>query len=90
MFNNRVLCTGKQVKWDANAWYDWWTVAKKKKATKQALIQLAQDEKEYGAQSKAYVCLHDDDDQKEDAFDGLDYEDAHLEFDLEKSPKPHI
>ena len=60
---------------------------KKEVATKQVLLQLAKDEKEY-VLSKAYIGL-DEGDSTDVACDGfgLDYKDAHLVFDPEKSPK---
>ena len=69
----------KKFKLDGNAWYNWWA---------------AEDEKEYKATKKPSLKQHpkayktlDDDDLSDVEFDGLDYEDAHVAFDQEKSPK---
>ena len=67
---------------------------KNKVANKQSLLQIAKDEKEY-APSKARVGLVEEDStdvafySDEESFDALDYENAYLAFDPEKSPKFH-
>ena len=60
---------------------DW----KEENNNKIALRQLAKDEKEF-RRSKAIV-VEDEDDMSDVSLDGLSYEDAHLAFDREKSPK---
>lgn len=68
-----------------NVWLQWWTAEKKKKASKQALLQLAKDEKEYG---RTKACEPEDEEEYDDvSLDGLDYKVAHKAFDPEKSPK---
>ncbi|PWA81955.1 hypothetical protein CTI12_AA102350 [Artemisia annua] len=76
---------GQKEQWDVNAWLQWWTAERKKKATKKALLQVAKDEKEF-SRSKAVVA-EEEDDSSDVPFNGLSYEDAHLAFDREKSPK---
>ena len=67
---------------------------KKKVANKQSLLQIAKDEKEY-APSKARVGLVEEDSidvafySDKESFDALDYKNAYLAFDPEKSPKFH-
>ena len=85
MFNNGILCAGKEEQWDINVWLEWWTAERKKKAKKIALRQLAKDDKEFRS-SKA-VAVEDEDEMSDVSLDGLSYEDAHLSFDREKSPK---
>ena len=60
----------------------------------QSIKQHAEDEKEYKTTKKPSLKQHpkayktlDDDDLSDVEFDGLDYEDAHVAFDPEKSPK---
>jgi hypothetical protein len=56
------------------------------------LLQVAKDEKEC-APSKARICSVEQDStdvgffNEEESFDAIDYENAHLAFDPEKSPK---
>ncbi|PWA46056.1 hypothetical protein CTI12_AA512530 [Artemisia annua] len=78
-------CKGQEEQWDLNVWLQWWTAERKKKATKKTRIQLAKDEKEF-SRSKA-VIAEEEDESSDVPFDGLSYEDAHLAFDREKSPK---
>ena len=65
---------------------------KKRQRNKVCSKSLIKDEKEY-APSKGRVCLDEEDSaddtiySDEESFDGLDYENAHLAFDPEKSPK---
>ncbi|PWA95456.1 hypothetical protein CTI12_AA050630 [Artemisia annua] len=48
-------------------------------------VNVAKDEKEF-SRSEAVVA-EEEDDSSDVPFDGLSYEDAHLAFDREKSPK---
>lgn len=62
----------------------WWEAKKKRIAAKKALQVLAQDEREFSrSRSKAVQ----EDEAEDVSLDGLSYEDAHLAFDNEKSPK---
>lgn len=79
---------------DGNAWYNWWAAERKKAGKIQSIKQHAEDEKEYKTTKKPSLKQHpkayktlDDDDLSDVEFDGLDYEDAHVAFDPEKSPK---
>ena len=91
---NKAAKSVKKFKLDGNAWYNWWAAERKKAGKTQSIKQHAEDEKEYKATKKPSLKQHpkayktlDDDDLSDVEFDGLDYEDAHVAFDPEKSPK---
>ncbi|PWA64610.1 hypothetical protein CTI12_AA340600 [Artemisia annua] len=76
---------GQEEELDINVLLQWLNDERKKKAAKEASIHLAKDEKEF-SRSKALVA-HEEDDSTDVSLDGLSYEEAHLAFDREKSPK---
>ncbi|PWA48631.1 hypothetical protein CTI12_AA490020 [Artemisia annua] len=78
---------GQEKELDINVLLKWFDDERKKKAAKEAKKLLAKDEKEF-SRSKALV-VHEEDDFSDVSLDGLDYEEAHLAFDKEKSPKFH-
>jgi hypothetical protein len=69
-------------------------MSEKKVANKQSLLQIAKDENEY-APSNARVGLVEENSidvsfySDKESFDALDYQNAYLAFDLEKSTKFH-
>ncbi|PWA75044.1 hypothetical protein CTI12_AA246400 [Artemisia annua] len=72
---------------DINVLLKWFEDERKKKAARKAKKLLAKDEKEF-SRSKALV-VHEEDEFSDVSLDGLDYEEAHLAFDKENSPKFH-
>jgi hypothetical protein len=67
---------------------------RKKEAEKQAFLQLAKDEKEFVPSKKSVASVDEDSTDvghlsDQDSLDAIDYDNAHLAFDPEKSPKFH-
>ena len=85
VFNKRILCVGQEEELDINALLQWLHDERKKKAAKKAKVLLAKDEKEF-SRGKALVA-HEEDESIDVSLDGLSYKEAHLAFDMEKSPK---
>ena len=82
-----MLCVGEEEQWDVNVYLKWWEAKKKKIAAKKALLQLAKDEREFSRFRSKAVDVKEEDEASDVSLDGLSYEDAHLAFDIEKSPK---
>ena len=75
-----------------NEWYESWSSGRKEAARKASLRQIAKDEAEY-KRSKPRVGSVEEDAadvgflSEEERFDSIDYDNVHLSFDPEKSPK---
>ena len=75
---------------DVNEWHKSWTDETTKLRKEESDRQISKDEKEYDPSS---VCLEEDDNNDvpsysgEESLDCIDYDNAHLAFDPEKSHK---
>lgn len=74
-------------------WYESWSSRRNKARRKASLLQIKKDEKEY-KRSKPRVGSVEEDAadvgrflSEEERFDSIDYDNVHLSFDPEKSPK---
>ena len=93
MIDKSLFYAGKEEKvFDINEWYEWWSSGRKEAARKASLHQIAKDEKEF-KRSKSRVGSVEEDaadvrfssEEAEDIV--IDYDNLHLAFDPEKSPK---
>ncbi|PWA34496.1 hypothetical protein CTI12_AA619570 [Artemisia annua] len=82
----------EQFVFDINEWYEWWSSGRKEAARKASLRQIAKDEKEF-KRSKPRVGSVEEEDAADVGFSSeeedivIDYDNLHLAFDPEKSPK---
>ena len=73
-------------------WYDEWSSRRDKATRKASLLQIAKDEAEYRRSKPRFASVLEDagDDEfcsEEERLEAIEYENVHLAFDLEKTPK---
>ena len=73
-------------------WYAEWISGRKEAARKASLLQIAKDEAEYNRSKPRVASVEEDADDdgflsEEERLDAIEYENVHLAFDPEKSPK---